>query len=65
MLARRASVFSSVDPWSRNLRFSQSPLASSRRLMSPRLYDARAKSIALEPSMRVLSRSKNAAAFGM
>ena len=60
---RSASVPLSVDPSRRNFMFAHRSIASCLRLISPRLYDARAKSIALDPSTSVLSRSKNAAAL--
>src|SRR3954468_2830369 len=61
---RSASVSSSVEPRMRNLTFAHRSFASWRFERSPRWYAARPKWIALEPSMRVLSRSKKAAAPG-
>ena len=58
---RSSSVPASVEPFSRNLMFAQASRAIWRRDTIPCLYAARPKWIALEPSMRVLSRSKKAA----
>src|SRR3954470_3075036 len=60
---RSASVSASLEPWRRNLMFAQASLASWRRDTIPFLYAARPKWRAEEPSMGVLSRSKNAAPF--
>src|SRR5919108_1888659 len=61
MRSRSSSVPWSVEPFSRNLRLAQASLASWRRDTIPARYAARPKWNALEPSMRVLSRSKKAA----
>src|SRR4051794_34444341 len=60
--ARRASVASSVEPCRRKRMLAHASLAIWRFDKCPALYDARAKWRADEPSIRVLSRSKNAAA---
>src|SRR6186713_1871517 len=61
MRSRSSSVPWSVDPCRRNFRLAQASLASWRRETMPALYAARPKWRALDPSMRVLSRSKKAA----
>src|SRR6185295_284502 len=61
MRSRSSSVPWSVEPWSRNLTFAQASLASWRRDTIPARYAARPKCSALDPSIRVLSRSKKAA----
>src|SRR4051812_7129243 len=62
--SRSASVSSSVEPRTRKRTLSQRPRAIWRRVRCPRRYEARAKWITLDPSIRVLSRSKKAAARG-
>src|SRR3954471_7354358 len=61
---RSCSVPTSVEPCSRKRRLASRSFAIWRRESRPRLNEARAKSIALEPSISVLSRSKKAAAVG-
>src|SRR3954471_17778151 len=59
--SRTASVEASVEPLRRNATFASASPTSARRGISPDLYAARANSKALEPAIRVRSRSKNAA----
>src|SRR6185312_9492393 len=64
MRSRSSSIPASVLPSRRNLMFAQTSRASWRRLIIPRRYATRPNWNAPDPSISVLSRSKNAAGPG-